>query len=336
MYLSSFGLKSLPFAIAPDPSRLYLTARHRECLAGLVYAILARKGLIVMTGEVGAGKTIILARLQELLPPRVKVAMIAHPTLSADDFLDALMLGFAITDIPQGKARRLLRLRQYLIQQQLESAVPTLIVDEAQAMSITVMEELRLLSNLEQNCEKLLQIVLVGQSELDGLLRDHQLRHLKQRVAVRLFLTPLSASEVGAYIEHRWTHAGAAGAHPFTPEAVAVLGQITNCIPRLINTVCDNALLLAFAEQSHNVTATHVMEAAEDLDLTPKRVKVAAAATASPAAPLAESPAAEAKRAPGIAREVSPLRTAPYNNAPERRPSLIGRWAQRFRLVSQG
>jgi general secretion pathway protein A len=269
----TFGLPKNPFSMTPDPAFLFLTEQHRESLVGLTYAILERKGFAVLTGEVGTGKTTLLARVLQFLPPtRLQFSLILNPTLTPSEFLEMALLDFGMRDIPSSKAQRLWKLQNLLLQGQSEGKVSALIVDEAHKLSPEVLEEIRLLGNYEEADQKLLQILLVGQPELDDILNREDLRQLKQRVAVRLSIKPLAPPEVGQYIRHRWLRAG--GTHPpFSANAIADIADISRGIPRLINSVCENALTLAFAEGSHSlVEPRHVQEAAADLRLIQRAV----------------------------------------------------------------
>jgi general secretion pathway protein A len=285
MYESHFSLEKNPFSMTADPGCLFMTEQHREAIAGLVYAIRSRKGLLVLTGEVGTGKTTVLSRVVRHLPrSSVQVAVILHPTLTPDEFIEMVMLDLGITDIPASKALRLLKLQKFLMDCAAESKTAALIVDEAHKLSPEVLEEIRLLGNLEAANHKLLQVVLVGQSELDGILRREEMRQLKQRVALRVSLTGLRRSEVHDYMSYRWSQAGGQQPIPFTVEAVSQVIHWSNGIPRLINSLCDQALLAAFGNGAMTVEGSYVQEAARDLDLAapaPGRVM------ASPARPMA-------------------------------------------------
>lgn len=270
----TFGLRKNPFSMTPDPAFLFLTEQHREGLVGLTYAILERKGFAVLTGEVGTGKTTLLARVLQFVPStRLQFSLILNPTLTPSEFLEMALLDFGVRDIPASKAQRLWKLQNLLLQGQREDKVSALIVDEAHKLSPEVLEEIRLLGNFEEADRKLLQIILVGQNELDDILNREDLRQLKQRVAVRLSIGPLAQAEVGQYIRHRWLRAGGTQS-PFSAQAIADIAAVSRGIPRLINSVCENALTLAFAEESSVVEPRHVQTAASDLRLSPAPVPV--------------------------------------------------------------
>ena len=285
MYHQFFGLQKEPFSMTPDPALLFLTAAHREALAGLSYSILSRKGFVLLTGDAGTGKTTLLSRIFQSIPPsRALFSVVLNPTLTPAEFLELALLDFGIQDIPASKAQRLVLLERFLTEASRKQQVPVLVVDEAHKLSPEVLEEIRLLSNFELAESKLLQIVLAGQTELGALLNREDLRQLKQRIAVRLAIHPLSLSDVHLYIQHRWMKAGGTQPHPFHSDAVTRIAQWSRGIPRLINVLCDNALMLAYGEGTRNIGTTEIMEVASDLDLldsrgrTPRAVQSQAAA----------------------------------------------------------
>jgi general secretion pathway protein A len=268
MYQRFFGLTKEPFGMTPDPAFLFLTAAHREALAGLSYAVLGGKGFVVLTGDAGTGKTTILTKMLRSIPSsRATFSVVLNPTLSPDEFLELALLDFGIANVPASKAQRLVLLRDFLAESSKQGRSAVLVVDEAHKLAPAVLEEIRLLSNFERADAKLLQIVMAGQNELANVLNREDLRQLKQRVAVRLNLHALSASDVEHYIEYRWTKAGATQPHPFSPQAVAHIAEWSTGIPRLVNVLCDNALMVAFGEGVSVVTPSHVAEVATDLDL---------------------------------------------------------------------
>jgi general secretion pathway protein A len=267
MYNDLFGLCKDPFSLAPDPSFLFLTDQHRETLSGLSLAILQHKGLVVLIGDAGTGKTTLLARILRFLPEsRLQFSMIQNPTLTPSEFLEFALLNFGVADVPSSKAERLFKLLNVILQGRREGKVSALIVDEAHKLSPEVLEEIRMLGNLEDPDDRFLQILLVGQPELDQALNREDARQLKRRIGVRLTLGPLDPSEVGEYMRHRWLRAGGTEL-PFTPQAIDEIARASQSIPRLINSLCDNALLAAFAAKSPRVQDCHVREAAASLDL---------------------------------------------------------------------
>lgn len=254
--------------MTPDPEFLFLSGKHREALAGLVYAIVDRKGFLVLTGDAGTGKTTLLAKTLSTLPiSRIRSSVILNPLLTAAEFLEMALMDFGIKEVPASKAQRLARLREYLEQGHQNGQISALIIDEAHRLSPEVLEEIRLLGNFEHPDEKLLQILLLGQPELGDILNRNDMRQLKQRIAVRFSIDPLSALDVERYISHRWGKAGAGTPPPFAPEALQAIGRWSGGIPRVINAICENSLMLAFAEGSRLVSTQHVRETCAELDL---------------------------------------------------------------------
>ena len=267
MYDRFFGLSRPPFNLTPDPAFLFLTPQHREALVGLTYAILQRKGFVVLTGEAGTGKTTLLARVLHFLPStRVQFSIILNPTLTPSEFLELTLLDFGIKDIPASKAQRLWKLQNLLFHYRSQGKVSALILDEAHKLSPEVLEEVRLLGNFEETDQKLLQILLVGQSELEDNLNREDLRQLKQRIALWLRISPLAPSDVQQYIRYRWLIAGGTQP-PFTADAVDRIADKSSGIPRLINSLCENALTIAFGEGAAEVDKRHVLAAARDMQL---------------------------------------------------------------------
>lgn len=268
MYDQSFGLNRRPFNLTPDPAFLFLTAQHREALVGLTYAILQRKGFVALTGEAGTGKTTLLARVLHFLPAsRVQFSIILNPTLTPAEFLELAMLDFGIKDIPASKAQRLWKLQELLFDYRKQGKVSALVLDEAHKLSPEVLEEVRLLGNFEEADHKLLQIVLVGQSELEDNLNRDDLRQLKQRIALWLQIRPLTGSDIEQYIRYRWSIAGGTQP-PFSPEAIYRIGQMSGGVPRVINSLCENALISAFGEGASQVETSHILAAARDMKIS--------------------------------------------------------------------
>jgi general secretion pathway protein A len=329
MYQRFFGLSKEPFAMTPDPAFLFLTAAHREALAGLSYAVLGGKGFVVLTGDAGTGKTTLLTKMLRSIPAsRATFSVVLNPTLSPDEFLELALLDFGIPNVPASKAQRLVLLREFLTEARAQGKSAVLVVDEAHRLAPPVLEEIRLLSNFERADAKLLQIVMAGQNELASLLNRDDLRQLKQRVAVRLNLHALSAADVEHYIEYRWTKAGATQPHPFSPPAVAHIAEWSTGIPRLVNVLCDNALMVAFGEGVSVVTPSHVAEVAADLDLrAPGR---------NGRNPIAVETLGGTRRGTGAAPGATPpVATFPTieRYAPETaRPSRLTRWAAKLGL----
>jgi general secretion pathway protein A len=273
MYEEFFGLPAAPLEMTPDPRYLYLPPGHQEALTALQYAIRARKGLMVLTGEVGLGKTTLIhgALAQQPSVPTWPV-ILRNPALTREEFLEALSDGFEL-GAPASKTVLLRRFEAALIRCRERGIHVALIVDEAQTMSWDMLEEIRLLGNIETTERKLLSTILVGQPELSRRLNEPALRQLKQRVAVRLALAPLNACQTSEYVATRLAAAGGNGRPLFTPEAMALVHAMSGGVPRLINVICDNALVTGFACDENPVGAAIIREVCRDLDIeAPERV----------------------------------------------------------------
>lgn len=267
MYEKHFGLTRNPFNLTPDPGAIYMTASHREALAGLAYAILERKGFVALTGEVGTGKTTLLARTLKYLPTsRVVSSVIVNPILTESEFFELMMLDFGFPTVPASKAQRLVQFQDFLLKAKAAGKIVALVVDEAHKLNQAVLEEVRLLSNMELPEQKLIQIVLAGQPELTEVLNRPELRQLNQRIAVRLNIQLLAEAEIEQYVRLRWSKAGTSPA-PFTPGAYQAIAHSARGIPRLVNSICDTALTLTFAEKIALVEPRHVHEACRDLGM---------------------------------------------------------------------
>jgi general secretion pathway protein A len=265
MYEGFFQLRSSPFRMNPDPGSIFMTPSHREAFSVLLYAISQRRGFVVLTGDAGTGKTSLLRALIQSVAD-VKFSVVLTPRVSADEFLELVLLDFGATDIPQSKAQRINKLQELLVEIRTQGKSAVLLVDEAHTLSAETLEEIRLLTNFETTQEKLLQIVLAGQNDLVGMLNRHDLRQLKQRIEIRADLKPLDAGMLGEYIEYRWVRAGGSIPAPFTLEAIAMIARASKGIPRVVNCLCDNALLLAYAEGESQIHAQHIRSVLRDLD----------------------------------------------------------------------
>lgn len=268
MYEQFFGLNQNPFMLVPDPRFLYLTPQHREALTGLAYSVSRRKGFAVVTGDAGTGKTTLLRTLLQSFGDEIcQFSMVVNPTLTRAEFLEMILLDFGLKDLAAGKARQLVQLGDFLRERFNSGMIAAILVDEAHKLSPELLEEIRLLTNFEGSEGKLLQIVLAGQNELDGVLDAPELRQLKQRIACRLKVCPLRPPQLLSYLQFRWTQAGGRSELPFGEDAIDYLGLFSGGIPRVVNAICDNALLIAFVERSNEVRPEHVVEAAKDLAL---------------------------------------------------------------------
>jgi general secretion pathway protein A len=268
MYKKFFNLRENPFNVNPDPHYLFLTRHTQEALACLTYGIEARKGFILLTGEVGTGKTTLVNKLLEWLhQERVSTAFVFNPRLSVTQFFDFMMADFGIPCESNMKSQVLLRLNQWLLERYQAGERAVLIVDEAQNLSPQMLEEIRLLTNLETSTEKLLQIVLSGQPELERKLNQPDLRQLRQRITLRAKTLPLTLEETRGYIAERLRIAGSDGQEIFAPEAIEAIHERARGIPRVTNLLCEHALISAFVDQRKPVPAELVHEVARDFDL---------------------------------------------------------------------
>ena len=273
MYKNFFGLRDNPFNANPDPRYLFLTQATQEALAGLTYGIQSRKGFILLTGEVGTGKTTLLNRLLDWLNEQgVATAFVFNSQLDVSQLFDFMLADFGITCESRVKSHQLMRLNQWLLERYRSGRTTVLIVDEAQNLSSQVLEEIRLLTNLETAREKLLQIVLSGQPELEVKLQDPQLRQLRQRITIRCKTGPLAAEEVDGYIAERLRIAGANGQPVFTKEAIKAIFKYSGGIPRVTNLLCEHALINSFVDQVKPVPASVVQEVAKEFLLDPPEV----------------------------------------------------------------
>jgi general secretion pathway protein A len=265
MYNGYFGFLESPFSVTPDPRFFYTNRIYSEAYATLRYGIQAKKGFIVITGEVGTGKTTLLRKLLRGLESTVHSVFIFNTCMSFPELLQVTLRDLGLSPQEASKLAMLQQLNDYLIKQLKQGHIVAALIDEAQNLSAEVLEDLRLLSNLETDQEKLLQIVLVGQPELEVKLDQPGLRQLKQRVAVQCRLEPLKDDEVGSYIDFRLQAAGYQGKAPFHREAVQQIAFYSKGIPRLINIICDNALVIAYAESKTVVSADMIKAVATDL-----------------------------------------------------------------------
>ncbi len=269
MYKTFYNLRLNPFEITPDPSFLFSTARHNEALASLYYGVRARKGFVVLTGEVGTGKTMLVRCVLELLRRTgVAFAYVFNPSLSALEFIRYIAGDFGLPVAGKAKDELILALSAFLVDRHQRKLSTLLVVDEAHHLSPELLEEVRLLTNLETTQQKLLQIVLAGQPELDEMLDSFELRQIKQRIALRCHLEPLSLEETRGYVQRRLQIAGMQqDILIFSEPATNAIFRHSNGFPRLINTICENALLSGYARRAAVIPAEVVDEVAQDLRL---------------------------------------------------------------------
>ncbi len=271
MYEKFFGLIERPFTINTDPSYIYLSSVHNEALVHLEYGLLHRASHTVITGEIGTGKTTILKKILKDLPPETKYASIFTTTVDAEEFLDLILIEFSIPHIGIAKAEKLNSLNTFFIDQYARGNRVLLIVDEAQNLSLEVLEELRLLSNLQTDKEFLLQTILVGQPELKKKLNHPRLAQYAQRISVQYHLGPISQLETNQYVEHRLQKAGYSGGKPiFTENGLALIYQHSKGTPRVINLICDQAMVYAYSKGFRHVDETFIRHVIADREKNKK------------------------------------------------------------------
>ena len=266
MYEQYFGLKEKPFNVTADPAFLFFSRRHTEAFSHLMYGIKERKGFLEITGEIGTGKTTLCKGLLNSLNKDTKSALILNPDLSKFQLLKAIAQDLGITLEKKSGGSLLAKLNEFLIEQLTRRNNVVLIIDEAQNLRTSLLEQIRLLSNLETEKEKLLQIVLVGQPELREKLRSPKLRQLRQRISVRYHIYPLDKDEIDKYIRHRLSVAGAVNSVKFSKKAVEEIYGYSQGIPRLINILCDKALLAAYVCESKSISQEIIKKCVEELE----------------------------------------------------------------------
>jgi general secretion pathway protein A len=310
VYENFFRLQKTPFSTVPDPNCVHLVGQHADAISGLTYGVMARKGYLVLTGEAGLGKTTAVGAMVQLLSDaNVQLGLVLNPILTSPEFMEMALMTFGFENIPLSKTQRLKMLQEFLIRSDRDGKTSALIIDEAHKLSAELLEEVRLLGNFEANDHKLLQIVLVGQNELNDRLNRPDLWQLKQRIVVRMALQRLDRDAVEQYLRFRWSKAGGSDPIPFTESAIDAIAAWSLGIPRMINAICDNALLIAFGAASETVDVPLIREACTELDLpTPPlrtRLKTPAPAALAPAPilPRIDFPVAEE---PAVARDTAP------------------------------
>jgi general secretion pathway protein A len=266
MYERFYGLKEKPFNNTPDPKFLLLTPSHREALAQLVYGVQEHKGFMVLTGEVGTGKTTLLRALMRRLDSTTAVSFLFNSTLSFDESLEYMLEDFGIGKAGETRVQRLISLNNFLIERRRAGQNTVVIFDEAQNLEAGSLEHIRLLSNFETTSDKLIQILLVGQPELKQKLQLPELRQLKQRIGLRCVITPLHPEDVKDYVRSRLRVAGARDLNLFADAAVRRIGEFAGGIPRVINTICDHCLLIGYADQTRRIDRGIVERAIQYLE----------------------------------------------------------------------
>ncbi len=267
MYQSYYGFKEMPFNITPDPRFLYLSPTHQEALQHLKFGVQERKGFIALIGEVGCGKTTLCRRfLNELDPARFDTALILNPRITETQMLKAILTELGETKLARSQSDLVAQINRVLLERIAKGRDIVLIIDEAQNLSFEVLEQVRLLSNLETDRQKLLQIVLMGQPELKEILARDELRQLRQRILVHYELHPLSMADMRHYIQHRLTLAGGSGRPTFTPWALRAIHKASKGIPRVVNSLCDKAMLAAFIDESDEVNFWHARRSIRDME----------------------------------------------------------------------
>ena len=267
MYLKFFGLSKEPFHITPDPEFLYLSPSHKQALGSIIYGINQRKGFIAIVGEVGVGKTTILrAYLEKARPQKGKTIYIFHSNVSFPLLLKTILQGLGLTPVSEIPSEMLKQLHEALIEEYRSGGTVVLLIDEAQNMPIRTLENLRMLSNLESSTDKLIQVVLIGQPELEDRLNRHELRQLRQRIAIWAKIEPLTKQESRAYIDFRIAQVTEEEVKIFTKGAVKLLVNVAGGIPRRLNVLCDNALVTGFGYQTNPVSSKIVREIIFDID----------------------------------------------------------------------
>lgn len=265
MYCKFYGLKERPFNVTSDPAFFFSSKKHQEALSHLLYGVTQRKGIIVVTGEIGTGKTTLCRFFLEHLDKNTKVAFILNPYLSEVQLLKAIMKDFGLNDEGEDRLAFISKFNTFLLAQAQARNNVVLIIDEAQNLKTRQLEQVRLLSNLETEKEKLMQIILVGQPELNRKLDLYELRQIQQRIMVRYHITPLDTGEISEYVNHRLSIAGSEGRIRFNLDALNLVSEFSCGIPRLINIMCDRALLAGFVKEVHLIDADIIKACAAEL-----------------------------------------------------------------------
>ncbi len=268
MYEKAFRLLRNPFMLTADPHFLMLFPGHRCALDAVLNGIMGRKGLILVSGAAGTGKTTLLKTMAAALPAELaEIAMLRFPAADADEFFEMLLTAFGLPRVRGTKAQKLLVLEKFLLRARAKGKTAAVLIDEAHLLAMNVLEEVCLLNNLEMPDGKLLQTVLAGQPEIEDRFAHARLQSFGQRIACRARLEPLLPAQTAIYIDHRWRQAGGVGPPPFGPDALDYLGTFSLGVPRVVNELCDNALELAWSENAGEVLPEHVVTAAKVLSV---------------------------------------------------------------------
>lgn len=312
MYESFYGFRERPFDLTPNPRFLVLTDTHREALSNLEYGIASGKGITLMVGEAGTGKTTIIRTALERQPAGVNCVHLHNPALTRDEFVQMLATRFGLSIRAQSsKTSFLLELERLLRSRQPGGRPTVLVVDEVQSLPLDLLEEIRLLSNIETNDQKLMSVVIAGQPELAERLNDSALRQFKQRIELRCELRPLTNAETAAYLAGRIRAAGGVGSQVFTREAVDLIYEHSRGIPRVMSVMAANALLTGFATGQRPVTSATVREVCQDFDFGPDGTSVCQPALGPPSSSALQSGAARSVTAAAPAVTASIVATAP-------------------------
>jgi len=266
MYCQFYGLKERPFNVTSDPAFFFSSKKHKEAISHLIYGVSQRKGIIVLTGEIGTGKTTICRFFLNHVGKNVKTAFILNPSFSETQLLESILKDFGISPKSKTKLDMVWELNNFLLRESIAGNNLVLIVDEAQNLKPNLLEQIRLLSNLETEKDKLLQVILVGQPELNNRINLYDLRQLRQRIMVRYHIGPLDKDEIKSYIHHRLEVAGAHGKIEFSHEAVDLISRFSGGTPRLINMICDRALLAGFVAETNNINFNIMKQCIDELD----------------------------------------------------------------------
>jgi general secretion pathway protein A len=316
MYESFYGFRERPFDLTPNPRFLVMTDVHREALSNLEYGIASRTGITLLVGEAGTGKTTLIRTALERQPARVHCVHILNPVLTRDEFVEMLALRFKLSSrARESKTTLLHELEEALTHRDVMGESTVLLVDEAQSLPRDILEEIRLLANIETNERKLLTVILAGQPEVTALLNDPTLRQLKQRIALRCELRPLTLQETAGYLAGRIRAAGGVGAQVFTREAVTLIHERSSGVPRTISVIADNALLTGFAVGQRPVNSATVREVCRDFDLEQRSMT-----KEGPASPVETVAVEPAPTSPGLLVLGSTTGAPGVEAAPEAQP----------------